>query len=151
MTVNQLRTIQLFALAALTGAACVRVPTNRADAMRAEPREALGEDRLSLHWKFVTADRLTEVSPQEFAQSAVYADTVYTGSAGGWFYALKSSNGSVRWRKKVGAVSSAPLVVGTNLYLGTSDGILLALDAQTGLEKWRYQSRGPIQQTATKT
>lgn len=151
MTVNHLRTIPFLALAALTGAACVRVPTNRADAMRAEPREALGEDRLSLHWKFVTADRLTEVSPQEFAQSAVYADTVYTGSAGGWFYALKSSNGSVRWRKKVGAVSSAPLVVGTNLYLGTSDGILLALDAQTGLEKWRYQSRGPISQTPVTT
>jgi len=76
VTVSRIPASSLLALAALTGAACVRVPTNRADAMRAEPREALGEDRLSLHWKFVTADRLTEVSPQEFAQSAVYADTV---------------------------------------------------------------------------
>ena len=82
----------------LLASACVRVPTNRADAMRAEPREPLGEDRLSLHWKFVTADRLTEVSPQEFAQSTIYADTLYTGSASGWFYALRASNGAVRWR-----------------------------------------------------
>lgn len=142
----------VLALAAslLTGA-CVRVPTNRADAMRAEPREPLGEDRLSLHWKFVTADRLTEVSPQEFAQSTVYADTLYTGSAGGWFYALRASNGAVRWRKKLGAVASAPLVVGTTLYVGTSDGTLIAADAQTGQERWRYQSRGPISQTPVTT
>ena len=33
------------------------------------------------------------------------------------------------------------------LYVGTNDGLLLALDAQTGAEKWRYQSRGPISQT----
>lgn len=137
--------------ASLFASACVRVPTNRADAMRAEPREPLGEDRLSLHWKFVTADRLTEVSPQEFAQSTVYADTLYTGSAGGWFYALRASNGAVRWRKKFGAVASAPLVVGTTLYVGTSDGTLIAADAQTGQEKWRYQSRGPISQTPVTT
>ncbi|MBL9019967.1 MAG: PQQ-binding-like beta-propeller repeat protein [Myxococcales bacterium] len=135
----------------LGASACVRAPTNRADAMRAEPREPLGEDRLSLHWKFITADRLTEVSPQEFAQSAVYADTVYTGSAGGWFFALRASNGAVRWRKKLGAVACAPLVVGTTLYVGTSDGTLIAADAQTGQERWRYQSRGPISQTPVTT
>jgi outer membrane protein assembly factor BamB len=141
----------LAVLAALALSACVRVPTNRADAMRAESREPLGEDRLSLHWKFVTADRLTEVSPQEFAQSTVYADTVYIGSAGGWFYALKASTGAVRWRQKLGAVASAPLVLGTSLYIGTSDGTLISVDAQTGQEKWRYQSRGPISQTPAAT
>jgi len=131
--------------AALTG--CVSVPTQRADAMRAVPREPLGEDRLSLHWKYVTADRLTEVAPQEFAAPAVYADTVFVGSATGGFAALRASNGAVRWRKQLGAVASAPLVIGTTLYVGTSDGSLIALDAQTGEETWRYQSRGPIQQT----
>src|SRR5690606_33669701 len=83
--------------------------------------------------------------------AAVYADTVYTGSAGGWFHALRASTGEVRWRKQVGAVASAPLVVGTTLYLGTNDGVLVALDAQTGAEKWRYQSRGPISQTPVTT
>jgi outer membrane protein assembly factor BamB len=132
-------------------AACVRVPYQRADAMSAEPVEPLGEDRLSLHWKFVTADRLTEVEPQEFASPAIWADSLYTGSANGWFYALKAANGAVRWRKHVGAVACAPLVLGTNLYVGTSDGALIAMDAQTGQEKWRYQSRGPINQTPAAT
>ncbi|MGE0395872.1 MAG: PQQ-binding-like beta-propeller repeat protein [Kofleriaceae bacterium] len=131
--------------------ACVRVPYQRADAMNAEPVEPLGEDRLSLHWKFITADRLTEVEPQEFASPAVWADSLYTGSASGWFFALRASNGAVRWRKKLGAVNCAPLVLGTNLYVGTSDGSLIAMDAQTGQERWRYQSRGPIDQTPVAT
>jgi len=132
------------ALGSLGG--CARVPYHKADAMSAVPVEPLGEDRISLKWKFVTADRLTEVAPQEFAQAAVYADTVYIGSTSGWFYALRSANGAVRWRRKIGAVLTAPTVAGGMLYVGTADGTLLALDGQTGTEKWRYQSRGPIEQ-----
>jgi outer membrane protein assembly factor BamB len=131
----------------VASAGCVRVNSRRADAMSAEVREPLGEDRLSFKWKFETADRLTEVTPQEFASAAVYADTLYIGSAKGWFYALRASNGQVRWRKIVGSVVCAPLVDRGMLYVGTNDGFLVALDAQTGAEKWRYQSRGPIGQT----
>jgi len=139
------------ALLLLLVAGCVKVPHQRADAMRAEPKEPLGEDRLSLHWKFETADRKTEVTPQEFAQAAVYADTIFVGSATGYFFALKASNGAVRWKKRTGAVASAPLVGGSVLYLGTSDGVLMCLDTQTGEEKWRYQSRGPIAQRPVST
>jgi outer membrane protein assembly factor BamB len=117
-----------------------------ADAMRGGAVEPLGEDRISLHWKFVTSDRLTEVAPQEFASPVVAADTVYVGSSSGWFFALRSSNGAVRWRKKIAAVSTAPVLSAGMLFVGTADGTLLALDAQTGGEKWRYQSRGPIEQ-----
>jgi outer membrane protein assembly factor BamB len=131
-------------LAALAG--CTPVPYQRADAMRAEPLEPLGEDRISLHWKFATADRRVEVEPQEFAQAAVSGDTVYLGSASGMFYALRAATGAVRWRKRIGAVASAPVPSGGLLYIGTADGTLLVLDAQTGVEKWRYQGRGPIQQ-----
>jgi outer membrane protein assembly factor BamB len=130
---------------------CARVNWRRSDAMSAEPIEQLGEDRLSLHWKFQTADRRTEVAPQEFAQAAVWADMIYVGSASGTFFALRASNGSVRWKKKVGAVVSAPLVGGGALYIGTADGVLMALDSQTGAEKWRYQSRGPIEQPPVAT
>ena len=134
------------AIVLAAAAGCVRVPPGRADAMTAIPKEPLGEDRLSLHWKFVTADRKTEVDPQEFAQATVYADTAFVGSAGGWFFALRASNGDVRWRKRLGSVATAPLVLGTQMYIGTNDGSLVSVDAQTGEEKWRYQSRGPIQQ-----
>jgi outer membrane protein assembly factor BamB len=125
---------------------CAPGPYQRADAMRAEPLEPLGEDRISLHWKFATADHRTEVEPQEFAQAAVASDTVYVGSASGMFYALRASTGVLRWRKRVGAVATAPVPAGGFLYIGTADGALVVLDAQTGVEKWRYQSRGPIQQ-----
>lgn len=128
--------------------ACSHATTwQRGDAMRAGASEPLGEDRLSLHWKFATADRRTEVEPQEFAGSAVYADTIYTGSQSGWFFALRATNGAVRWRKQIGAVVSTPVVSAGVLLIGTADGTLLALDAQTGDEKWRYQSRGPIEQS----
>jgi outer membrane protein assembly factor BamB len=137
--------------ALLLVAACTRVPYQRADAMSAEPIEPLGEDRISLHWKFITSDRLTEVEPQEFAQGVVYADYFYIGSQSGWFYALHASTGEVRWRKRIGAVLTAPLAQGGMLYVGTADGTLLALDAQTGKEKWRYQSRGPIEQQPVAT
>ena len=132
-------------------AGCEPATWKRADAMRAGPPEPLGEDRLSLRWKFATTDRLTEVEPQEFAAAAVYADTVYLGSASGWFFALRSSNGAVRWRKRLIAVACAPIVVAGVLYIGGADGTLLAIDAQTGVEKWRYQSRGPIEQSPVAT
>lgn len=130
---------------------CSPTAWKHADAMRGGAAEPLGEDRLSLRWKFVTADRLTEVEPQEFAAAAVYADTVFIGSASGWFFALRSSTGAVRWRKHFGAVACAPLASGGVLYVGTADGTLLAVDSQTGVEKWRYQSRGPIGQTPVPT
>lgn len=135
------------ALVAAAVAGCSPTAWKHADAMRGGAAEPLGEDRIALRWKFATADRLTEVEPQEFAAAAVYADTVFVGSASGWFFALRSSTGAVRWRKRFGAVACAPLASGGTLYIGTADGTLLAVDAQTGAERWRYQSRGPIEQT----
>jgi hypothetical protein len=64
----------VLAVAALS--ACVRVPFQRADAMSAEPIEPLGEDRLSLHWKFETADRVNDDIPQECGAVAVNADRI---------------------------------------------------------------------------
>ncbi len=127
-------------------AGCTRVPLQQADAMSVMPHEPLGEARISLKWRFETADRRTEVEPQEFAQATVYADTVYVGSQAGVFFALRLADGSVRWRKQIGAVTSQPVATGGVVYIGTADGVLLALDAQTGDEKWRYQSRGPVEQ-----
>ena len=132
-------------------AACVKVPYQRADAMSAMPIEPLGEDRLSLHWKFITSDRMTEVDPQEYAPPAVYADSIFVGTATGTFYALRASNGAVRWRKKFAAVASQPIVSGGVIFVGTTTGVLVAMDAQTGVEKWHYQSRGPIEQSCAAT
>jgi outer membrane protein assembly factor BamB len=146
-----MKLIVVAALAALALGGCSHPTWQRADAMRAGALDPLGEDRLSLHWKFATADRLTEVAPQEFAAAVVSADTVYLGSASGWFFALRAANGAVRWRKQISAVATAPIITGGMLVIGTADGTLLALDSQTGAEKWRYQSRGPIEQPPVAT
>jgi len=137
------------AVLVIAAAGCGRVPFRSADALSAQPVEEAGEDRLSLKWQFVTADRLQEIAPQEFAAAAVYGDTLYIGSAGGKFFALRAANGAQRWRKDLGSVACAPLVSGGLLYIATTEGVLLALDAQTGKQQWRYQSRGPIEQTPT--
>ncbi|MGE5182428.1 MAG: PQQ-binding-like beta-propeller repeat protein [Acidobacteriota bacterium] len=137
---------KLALLVVVVAAGCVKVPYQRADAMSAMPVEKPGEDRLAFKWKFITADRITEVAPQEFAAPAVYADTLYVGSASGEMFALRAATGKVRWRKHVGGVACAPLVVAGYVYVGTTEGMLFALDAQTGQERWRYQSRGPIEQ-----
>jgi outer membrane protein assembly factor BamB len=128
-------------------AACVKAPYQRANAMSAEPVETPAEDHISLHWKFETADRRMEVTPQEFASPLVYADTLYLGSSSGWFFALRATNGTVRWKHQIGSVASSPVLgPGGLLLVGTSDGMMHALDAQTGDEKWKYQARGPISQ-----
>ncbi|MEZ4363222.1 MAG: PQQ-binding-like beta-propeller repeat protein [Kofleriaceae bacterium] len=114
--------------------------------MSAIPREPIGEDRISLRWKHVLQDRREEVSPQEFATPVLWSDTVYAGARAGEFVALRASTGELRWRKRVGSISSKPAIDGGFLYVGTDDGVLLCLDAQTGDEKWRYESRGPIGQ-----
>jgi outer membrane protein assembly factor BamB len=134
------------AVALLGVVSCVRLPTERADPMSAIPRQPLGEDRLSLRWKRVLEDRREEVAPQEFSTPALWSDTVYAGSRSGDLVALRASTGELRWRKKIGAVSSKPAIDGGLLYIGTDDGALLCLDAQTGEQKWRYESRGPIGQ-----
>jgi outer membrane protein assembly factor BamB len=128
-------------------AGCTPVPADRADSMRAVPRGDLGRPVLSLRWKQVLSDRGREMRPQEFAAAAIYLEHLYVGSAGGYVYALKRSDGSLRWRKQIGSVSSRPAVDRGYLYVGTDDGVLVCLDTQTGRELWRYASRGAILET----
>jgi outer membrane protein assembly factor BamB len=139
------------ALAALlsfvaTGAAvgCTAVAPDRADALRAVPRDPLGRPALALRWKLATSDRREEMRPQEFAGALVWRDTVYVGSQGGMLWALSSHGGMPRWKTKIGSVSAPPAVDRGWLYVGNDDGELVCVDAQTGAVKWRYASRGPI-------
>lgn len=146
-----MKLVVAIAVAGCVSSGCARMSWRHADAMSAAQHEPLGEDRLALKWKFVTADRVTEIAPQEFAAPAVAGDMLYVGSAEGTFFALHVDDGRMRWKQHVGAVACAPLVSGGVLYIGTSDGGLVALDAQTGKQKWRYAARGPIEQTPTTT
>ena len=137
------------ALAALllAAAACGPIPADQADPTRAVERDELGRPVISFRWKHALADRQREVLPQEFAAPAVYRQHLYVGGSGGELFALRLSDGAVRWRTRIGSVSSRPVVDRGFVYVGTDDGVLIALDAQTGREVWRYATRGPILET----
>ncbi|MHB8859031.1 MAG: outer membrane protein assembly factor BamB family protein [Thermoleophilia bacterium] len=60
--------------------------------------------------------------------------------------AIDAASGKLRWifglPKQI--VDSSPVVVGSNVFFGTSEGILYALDPATGNEKWRFSAGGWI-------
>ena len=56
-------------------------------------------------------------------------------------FAIDQSNGVAVWRFESKAPLSAPSVAGDTLYLESTEGILYALDAKSGREKWRYSVR----------
>jgi outer membrane protein assembly factor BamB len=134
--------------AAPLAAGCASLPTQSnaddMDALRAVPRDPLGRPVLALRWKHATADRREDSNPQEFAGALVWRDTVYVAGQGGMLWALSAQNGTPRWKAKIGSVSTTPAVDRGWLYVGTDDGELVSVDAQTGAVKWRYASRGPI-------
>jgi outer membrane protein assembly factor BamB len=107
---------------------------------------------LSIFWKREVADTRRETAPQEFASPVVYTsaslsdDRVYVGSRTGWFYALSAKTSEVIWKRRLGSISSRPLLDRGFLYVGTDDGYLICMDL-TGRELWRYETRGPILQT----
>ena len=46
-----------------------------------------------------------------------------------------------------GKYQSSPVVVDGTVYLGGPDGFLNAIDAETGKERWRFETRGGIDAT----
>ena len=134
----------LVTVIASAASGCAAVPPERADALRAVPRDPMGRPALSLRWKVDTSGRAEEMRPQEFAGALVWRDTVYVGSQGGHLWALSAQGGAPRWKARIGSISSPPVADRGWLYVGNDDGELVCLDAQTGTVKWRYASRGPI-------
>ena len=83
--------------------------------------------------------------------AAVTADLVPGGStlfvpAGGTILALNTANGSTAWSHQLSGspVQSRPVLAGSTLYAGSTDGVLYALDAATGTEQWRVDIGSPI-------
>ncbi len=134
------------ALAIASLGACWQHPQD-VDPMAAVKRPELGLPILELQWRTTVVDHLEDYGTQEFAAPAVYHDRLFVASRGGVLYALDRKDGKLVWKKKVGAVSTTPLVDRGRIYLGNDDGIMLCLDTFDGSEKWRYATRGAILRT----
>jgi outer membrane protein assembly factor BamB len=104
----------------------------------------VGVPLLSLLWKRVVHDRYEESRPQEFATAAAGATHVFIGSHEGIFFALRAVDGRVVWKRRIGPVSSQPLLYEGRLFIGTDDGALVALDAADGKAKWKFVTKGAI-------
>lgn len=137
------------AAAALAGCA----PLETLDATRAVSRSELGWPVLSLRWRFELANRSEDPKPQEFSSPAVQMaddpadDRLFVGSHEGTFFCFQAYNGKVVWKRRVGSVSSRPVLGPKLIYVGTDDGHLVAIDPKTGTEKWRYGTLGAILET----
>jgi len=58
--------------------------------------------------------------------------------------AVRAGDGKTLWAFSCGVSESSPLVVGRTVYVGSQDGLLYALDARTGRERWSFQTAGKI-------
>src|SRR5581483_7262891 len=83
---------------------------------------------------------------------AVAYGTVFFGSRDGCLYAVAADTGKLRWRYSNDGnwVISSPAVAGGLVIAGNSDGeYIQALDAQTGKETWRRDTKINVFSSAT--
>jgi len=79
------------------------------------------------------------VGSRDFGQCVVAMDgeMVLCGTGSGEFYAIGADDGSILWRRDLAsAVRSRPVVVGNDVYVGTTDGCIFRFDLSTGRNTW---------------
>jgi outer membrane protein assembly factor BamB len=140
--------MRLLPLTALLLLGCASWTDTRAPWETARTQD-VGRPVLSFRWKKVIADHATTHHPQEMAQPAVSSDDpdsgiVFIGSHAGRFHALSAVDGHELWRRDLGSVSGAPVVLGDQIYLGNDEGVMMALSASTGATRWSYRQNGAI-------
>lgn len=77
------------------------------------------------------------------SQPLVGENTIYFGSHEGFFYALNTDNGEVRWKIKAGElITSSPAMANDIIYFSAFDSLLHAVNAKNGKEIWSYKTTG---------
>ena len=76
---------------------------------------------------------------------AIVDNVLYTGTFGGYVYALDAATGATVWSTKTGDnVWSSPAVANGLVYIGSNDFSFYALDAQTGSTVWSVATGGAV-------
>src|SRR5688500_8991994 len=65
-------------------------------------------------------------------------------SSEGLVWAGLGKNPSLRWQNRGAAVSADPVIANGTIYAAGWDGVLFALDAATGVERWRFATDDPV-------
>ncbi|MEX0320953.1 MAG: PQQ-binding-like beta-propeller repeat protein [Puniceicoccaceae bacterium] len=90
-------------------------------------------------WRF-------ETSGQVSGAPSVYKGRVYFGQQGGneEMYCVDANTGEPVWSSKVGWVWTTSTPDDTQVYTGTVDGRIIALEANTGKEVWEHLTNGGV-------
>jgi outer membrane protein assembly factor BamB len=101
-------------------------------------------------WQYAAEKTSQEYTLRGHAGLALHDGLLFTGFANGTLVALRAENGSVAWLTSLAGdaqrfvdVDATPLVVGDTLYAASSSGGAWALDAATGLVRWRTRLGAP--------
>jgi outer membrane protein assembly factor BamB len=113
----------------------------------------------SQKWTFTTGYQVK-------SSLAVVGGKVYSGADDGNIYCLDANTGTQLWKTYAGGVTknqlgsgtylniappvrSSPMVLNGKVYVGSLDGNLYCLDANSGSVVWKYATNGPILATPT--
>lgn len=90
----------------------------------------------------------TAVTPGEFSYAApvVRDGVLYVGNLDGYLYAIKTADGSLKWRFKAGeGITSTAWVEDGVVYFGSKDDHVYAVDAATGDKViWKHKTGGDV-------
>ena len=81
-----------------------------------------------------------------FADPLVHGDLVIAGGHSWRVVGIERATGSVRWVATTGGriLGGAARVTDSSVAIGSADGYVYLIDAQTGAVTWRYKTDGPI-------
>jgi outer membrane protein assembly factor BamB len=100
-------------------------------------------------WKFQTRADTTYYHLLEGIQASplIFNNHIFFGARDGYFYALDAVTGQLSWKYSASNswILTTATVANNTIYTGTSDTyLLLALDAETGQEKFRSPANGYV-------
>lgn len=105
-------------------------------------------DVLQVRWRrHLTEEPLIEYKPQEFASATSDGQRVFVGSSAKVLWAFAARDGSILWNRPLGgAIAGRPTYVAATglLYVGCDDGQLYAIEADSGKQRWAYETHAPI-------
>ena len=106
---------------------------------------ALSADRGKVEWK-KQIGALGAASPA-YSHGVVYAVTLQRASGvdEGEAFALRAKDGKLLWRFPLpGRSETSPIVVGSNVIVGSESGDIYALDRKTGEPDWQVSTAGAV-------
>ena len=84
----------------------------------------------------------------------IAGDFIYAPALEGYLYCLERKTGKVVWKYRsiessnedefAPGFKAAPLIAANTVYVGDEDGILHAVDAETGVNQWRFETGAEI-------